>query len=110
MTIFFQINFIPSDHVAMWREMETAFRAGKARSIGISNFSSEQSEALAKIARVPIAVNQVELHAYFQQKNLRATMDKLGIKIMAYAPLGSPGTLKNADKSKNLPVAVDLGH
>ena len=76
----------------MWRDMEAAFAAGKARSIGISNFSSGQTEAVAKIARVPIAVNQVELHAYWQQKNLRKTMDRLGIKIMAYAPLGSPGT------------------
>ena len=89
--LILQVNFIASDHVAMWRDMEAAFAAGKARSIGISNFSSEQSEALAKMAKVPIAANQVELHAYFQQKNLRQTMDRLGIKVMAYAPLGSPG-------------------
>ena len=82
---------MPSDHVSMWREMEAAFDSGKAKSIGISNFNSEQTELIAAAARVPIAVNQVEAHAYWQQKNLRQTMDKLGIKIMAYAPLGSPG-------------------
>ena len=42
-------------------------------------------------ARIPIAANQIECNAYFQQRNVRKTMDKLGIRCMAYAPLGSPG-------------------
>ena len=79
------------DHKSIWRAMERLVDQGKARAIGVSNFNSAQCEAIAEYARVPIAVNQVELNSYWQQKNLRKTMDTLGIKLMAYAPLGSPG-------------------
>ena len=62
-----------------------------AKSIGVSNFTSDQIDRISRLARIPIAANQVECNAYFMQKKLRATMDNWGIKIMAYGPLGSPG-------------------
>ena len=80
-----------TDHIGLWREMEKAVDLGKAKSIGVSNFSSLQVKRIMDVARIPIAVNQVECHVYFQQRNLKRAMDKLGVKIMAYAPLGSPG-------------------
>ncbi len=80
-----------TDHVAIWREMEKLVESGKCRAIGVSNFSGAQLERISKIAKFPIAVNQVECNAFFQQKKLRETMDRLNIKMMAYAPLGSPG-------------------
>ncbi len=46
-----------------------------------------------KVARIPVSVNQVECYVYFQQKKLREAMDRMGVKIMAYGPLGSPGEL-----------------
>ena len=92
--------------MALWREMEKLVDSGKVKSIGVSNFSSVQIEKISKIARIPIAVNQVECHAYFQQKKLRSTMDKWGIKVMAYAPLGSPG--KKINMTCSLPHNVQL--
>ena len=82
------------DHVGIWREMERLVDEGKLKSIGVSNFNSEQIERLNGAARIPIAVNQVECSPYFQQRKLRAAMDKLGIRMMAYASLGSTGRRK----------------
>ena len=80
-----------TDLVGVWKSMEKMAREGKAKSIGVSNFNSEQLERISATATVPIAVNQIECNVYFMQKRLRETMDKLGIKVMAYGPLGSPG-------------------
>ena len=93
--LFVQVKYeTHTDHVAIWKEMEKLVDSGKCRAIGVSNFTSDQLERVQKIARIPIAVNQVECNAYFQQKKLRETMDSLGIKVMAFAPLGSPGRLE----------------
>ncbi len=48
-----------TDHIALWREMEKLCRSGRCRSIGVSNFNSDQLERLAEAADIPIAVNQV---------------------------------------------------
>ena len=79
------------DHAGIWREMERLVDEGKLKSIGVSNFNSEQIERLNERARIPIAVNQVECSPYFQNRKLKASMDKLGIRMMAYASLGSAG-------------------
>lgn len=85
-----------TDLVGIWREMEKAMDSGKVRSIGVSNWNSEQLERVSCKARIPISVNQIECYAYYQQRNVRKTMEKLGIKVMAYAPLGSPGIADEA--------------
>ena len=55
-----------------WRAMEHALRAGKARSIGVSNFTVAHLEALKRTAVVwPPSVNQVECHPLYQQEALR---------------------------------------
>ncbi len=71
--------------------MERLVDSGLCRAIGTSNLNSHQLERVSASARRPIAVNQVECNASFQQKKLRSTMARLGIQLMAYAPLGSPG-------------------
>ena len=87
-----QVNFErDTDLVGLWREMESLVDSGLAKAIGVSNFNSHQLEKVAEIARVPISANQVEANLYFQQRKLRTTMDRLGIRMMAYGPLGSPG-------------------
>jgi len=75
----------------VWKEMEKLVDAGLVRSIGLSNCNSEQVGRVSRNARIPVAVNQVECHAHFQQKKLRKAMDKLGVRLMSYASLGSPG-------------------
>lgn len=74
--------------------MEEQVDSGRAKSIGLSNFNSEQIERIMKIARIQPSNLQVELHAYFQQKTLRSTCKKHNITVCAYGPLGSRGRIE----------------
>lgn len=83
---------IPSDLASTWRAMESLYDSGKARAIGVSNFSTRKLKDLLDIARVPPAVNQVECHPIWQQRKLRELCEANGVHLTAYSPLGSPGT------------------
>ncbi|XP_062231559.1 NADPH-dependent aldo-keto reductase, chloroplastic-like [Phragmites australis] len=85
-------NVIPSDIPATWTAMEKLYDAGKARAIGVSNFSSKKLADLLAVARVPPAVDQVECHPVWRQTKLREFCESKGIHLSAYSPLGSPGT------------------
>ena len=50
--------------------MESMVASGKVRSIGVSNFTVEQLEHLVSVAKVPVSVNQVEVHPYLPQRKL----------------------------------------
>ncbi|CAI9098260.1 OLC1v1034877C1 [Oldenlandia corymbosa var. corymbosa] len=67
--------------------MEALYDQGKARAIGVCNFSSKKLGDLLEIARVPPAVDQVECHPIWQQTKLRNSVTR-----RAWSPLGSPGT------------------
>ncbi|ESW06065.1 hypothetical protein PHAVU_010G017100 [Phaseolus vulgaris] len=99
-------NLIQPDIPSTWRAMEALYDSGKARAIGVSNFSSKKLQDLLDISRVPPAVNQVELHPGWQQPKLHAFCESKGIHISGYSPLGSPGNLKS-DILKN-PVVVEI--
>ncbi|MEX6508287.1 aldo/keto reductase [Jiella sp. M17.18] len=77
---------------------------GRARSIGVSNFTGEHLERIIGETGVTPVLNQIELHPDFQQKPLRAVHDRLGIKTESWSPLGrgqmldSPVIKKIADK------------
>ena len=74
--------------LAGYRQLEKAYRAGKAKTIGISNFEGKYiAELETKWEIVPQFI-QVEAHPYFTQDELRRTLDKYGIKLMAWYPLG----------------------
>ena len=74
--------------LAGYRMLEKAYREGKAKSIGISNFEGKYiAELETKWEIVPQFI-QVEAHPYFAQDELRKTLDKYGIRIMAWYPLG----------------------
>lgn len=90
--------------LAGYRQLEKALRDGKARSIGISNFEGKYIQELeTKWETVPQFI-QVEAHPYFTQKDLRVTLDKYGIKLMSWYPLG------HGDKSLiQEPVFAELG-
>ena len=74
--------------------MEAQVDAGRVKSIGLSNFNSQQIERIVKSARIKPANLQVELHAYFQQKKLREVCFKHGISVCAFASLGSKGRVE----------------
>lgn len=58
--------------------MEGMVEEGKCKNIGVSNFTKEQLDHLCSVAKIPPAVNQVELHPYFQQQDLMAHCEKAG--------------------------------
>ncbi|WOO83280.1 D-galacturonate reductase [Vanrija pseudolonga] len=79
------------DQGVTWAGMEAVYAAGKARAIGVCNWSIPYLEALAKSWKVVPAVNQVENHPFLPQHALKAWCDARGILLEAYSPLGGPG-------------------
>ena len=74
--------------LAGYRQLEKAYRDGKAKAIGISNFEGQYiAELETKWEIVPQFI-QVEAHPYFPQDELRKTLNKYGIRLMAWYPLG----------------------
>ncbi|TRW47015.1 aldo/keto reductase [Georgenia yuyongxinii] len=76
-----------------WRAMEELRAAGRVRSIGVSNFLVHHLEEVLNTSGVVPAVNQIELHPYLQQRELRAFHADHGIVTEAYSPLGRGGVL-----------------
>lgn len=90
--------------LAGYRQLEKAYREGKAKAIGISNFEGKYIEELQTKWEVVPQFVQVEAHPYFTQKELCKTLDKYNIRLMSWYPLG------HGDKSLiNEPVFVKLG-
>ncbi len=74
--------------LAGYRQLEKAYKEGKAKSIGISNFEGKYIEELETKWEIVPQFIQVEAHPYFTQKELRKTLDKYGIRLMSWYPLG----------------------
>lgn len=79
------------DYVDVWKGMEALKATGKVKSIGVSNFTIEQLERLLSVAKIPPAVNQVELHPYLVQSDLIEYCKSKNIALTAYSAFGSPG-------------------
>ncbi|KAI8631926.1 Aldo/keto reductase [Xylariaceae sp. FL1651] len=71
----------------IWTQVEAVHAAGKARSIGVSNFEVEDLEILLQTAKTVPAINQIEFHPYLQQPDVVAFCRKRGIAISAYSAL-----------------------
>eukprot|EP00262_Sarcandra_glabra_P015788 TRINITY_DN495_c1_g1_i1.p1 TRINITY_DN495_c1_g1~~TRINITY_DN495_c1_g1_i1.p1 ORF type:complete len:335 (+),score=41.68 TRINITY_DN495_c1_g1_i1:92-1006(+) len=89
---FNQEDLLPMDFKFVWEAMEECQRLGLTKSVGVSNFSCKKLADLLETATIPPAVNQVEMHAVWQQKKLRAFCATKGIHVSAYSPLGAKGT------------------
>lgn len=76
------------NYVAGYRLMEQAYREGKVRAIGLSNFTPAQIREILDICEVKPAVLQTEVHPYSQEKELKEFLAKEGIVIQAWYPLG----------------------
>ncbi len=74
--------------LAGYRLLEKAYREGKAKAIGISNFEGRFLEELEAKWEIVPQFMQVEAHPYFSQKDLRAVLDRYGIRLMSWYPLG----------------------
>jgi 2,5-diketo-D-gluconate reductase A len=80
-------------YVETWTALEKLKADGKARSIGVSNFTVEHLERLAERTGTVPAVNQIELHPQFPQAALRAYHAEHGIATEAWSPIGQGGDL-----------------
>jgi 2,5-diketo-D-gluconate reductase A len=75
------------DYVSTWRALEEFYRDGRARSIGVSNFKEHHLRRLHGECEIPAAVDQVEIHPYFTQDDLRAFCGEHQIAVEAWSPL-----------------------
>lgn len=92
------------DRYGAYRDLERAYKAGKLRAIGVSNFYPDHLIDLASNVEIAPMVNQVETHVFNQQREARKYMDEFGTRIMAWAPLaeGRNGLFTN-------PVLAQIG-
>ena len=80
------------DVYGSWRAIEKAYRDGKARAIGVSNFQRGRFYDLAYHADVKPMVNQLQCNAVMQQNGIQPVLDEFGTKMMAWGPLGGQGS------------------
>lgn len=76
------------NYVAGYRLMEKAYKEGKVKAIGLSNFNQDQIKEILQLCEVKPAVLQTEVHPYSQEKELKKFLDQEKIVIQAWYPLG----------------------
>lgn len=102
-------------YVETWKALIAAQQAGKARSIGVSNFNPEHLHRLIGETGVSPVLNQVELHPFLQQQYLRKHHASLGIATQSWSPLGQGSALTHsgiidiAQKHGRTPAQVIIG-
>ena len=80
------------DVFGSWRAMERAYRDGKVRAVGVSNFQKGRFYDFAYHADVKPMVNQLQCNATIQQDGIQAVLGEFGTKMMAWGPLGGQGS------------------
>ena len=104
------------NYAAGYKLMEKAYKEGKVKAIGLSNFSEEQIQEILDICEVKPAVLQTEVHPYDQEKKLKEFLAKFDIVIQAWYPLGhgdaallqEPVFTKLGEKYKKSPAQIIL--
>ncbi|WP_100007843.1 aldo/keto reductase [Staphylococcus pseudintermedius] len=93
--------------VEAWKAMIVAQKSGLVRHIGVCNFLPEHIEQLEKETGVLPAINQIELHPYFNQKEMIAYHEEKGILTQAWSPLGRDNGVMEEPALKQLPSKYD---
>jgi 2,5-diketo-D-gluconate reductase A len=102
------------DFVSTWKTMEEFKADGRARSIGVSNFQVDHLERLMDDCDVVPAVNQIELHPYFQNREVASFCEENGIEIEAWSPIAQGDVIDDpvaeeiADQTGKTPAQVVL--
>ena len=102
------------DFVSTWLTLEEFYRQGRARSIGVSNFQVPHLRRLVQESEVVPAVNQIEVHPYLCNEEVRATNAELGIITEAWSPIAKGRVLKDptvgaiASRLGSMPAQVTL--
>jgi 2,5-diketo-D-gluconate reductase A len=84
------------DYVDTWKAMEEIYRSGRVRAVGVSNFQKHHLQRLFDETEIVPAVNQIEVHPYLVQDELRAFGTEHGIPTEAWSPLGRGAVLEEA--------------
>lgn len=105
---------LTKDATPTWRAMEKLVEDGLAKSIGVSNWTIKDLETLLSYAKIPPAVNQIEIHPFLPNQELIDYCKSKNITPVAYSPLGSqdqvPGTGEKVSTNKELnAIAEKLG-
>lgn len=93
-----------NDYYGTYRAMEEAYKAGKVRAIGVSNFYPDRYIDIANFCDTIPAVNQIETHIFQQQKTAREVMEKYGTKIESWGPFA-----EGKNDIFNNPVLKEIG-
>jgi diketogulonate reductase-like aldo/keto reductase len=97
------LHYPYNDYLGAYKELEAEYEKGRIKNIGISNFEDEKFEDLYNKVKVKPVLNQIELHPYFQQRDIRKKMDEVNCKTEGWAPLGHAySSLFNEDIIKKL--------
>ena len=105
---------IDVDYVETWKAMEEIYESGRAKAIGVSNFSAHHLDRLAQETSVTPAVNQIEVHPYLTQDPLRGHGNAAGIATEAWSPiaqgkvLDDPTIVQIAEALGKTPAQVTL--
>ena len=92
------------NYIAGYQQMEKAYKEGKVKAIGLSNFNQEQIQEILDMCEVQPAVLQTEVHPYSQEKELKQFLNKAQIVIQVWYPLG------HGDKALiQEPLFIELG-
>lgn len=86
---------VPGCYLSTWKELEAIMDTGRALSIGVSNFEIRHLEELKRISGIVPAVNQIECHPLFYNRELIDYCQAEGIQVQAYAPLARGAYLDN---------------
>lgn len=104
------------NYLAAWKTMERAYKAGKVKALGLSNFPQDKIAEVIEAAEIKPQLVTVECHPYFAQDELRAYLKPYGIVIEAWYPLGhgdaglmgEPVFAKLAEKYGKTPAQIIL--
>lgn len=99
--------FSDVDYIDTWKAMEKLVDLGLTKSIGVSNFNSEQISRLLENCRIKPVTNQVECSATLNQKKLTAFCKERGIIITAYSPMTRPHYYANDPSLPKPPLSDD---
>ena len=103
-----------SDFVETWHAMEEIYATGRVKAIGVSNFQVHHLHRLISETTIVPAVNQIEIHPYFVQTELRAVDTELGIATEAWSPIAQGAVLDDpvitriAESAGKTPAQVTL--
>jgi glycerol 2-dehydrogenase (NADP+) len=95
-------------HLQTWKELEKVLKTGKAKAIGVCNYSQKYLEELLPTVEIVPAVNQIENHPLLPQQEIVDFCKEKGIHITAYSPLGSTGSPMMSDE-RVVKVAKEKG-